>query len=152
MEKAFDSIPLNDGVHQFISFLKDRGFIVALATDGYKFLADRLKVRLRLDLVYGNILQFNKDSLTGRVLTVPNCLRIPGCKEYFVCKLRLVRSLQGALGGMAVAIGDSDSDYCMLSGADIAIAYRPKTERIRKQADIIVEEFKEAIAFLKNML
>jgi len=152
LEKAFDSIPLNDGVHQFISFLKDRGFIVALATDGYKFLADRLKVRLRLDLVYGNILQFNKDSLTGRVLTVPNCLRIPGCKEYFVCKLRLVRSLQGALGGMAVAIGDSDSDYCMLSGADIAIAYRPKTERIRKQADIIVEEFKEAIAFLKNML
>jgi len=152
LEKTFDSIPLNDGLYQFVSFLKDRGFVIALATDGYKFLADRLKERLQLDLAYGNMLQLNGDSLTGNVLTMLGCLRIPDCKEYFICKLRLLKSLQGALGGMSVAIGDSDSDYCMLTGADVAIAYRPKTEKIREQADIVVEDFKEAIAFLKNML
>lgn len=152
LEKIFDTIPLNEGVYPFVSFLKDRGFVIALATDGYKFLADRLKERLQLDLAYGNALQFNGDSLTGNVLTTPGCLRIPHCKEYFICKLRLLKSLQGALGGISVAIGDSDSDYCMFSGADIAIAYRPKTERVRNQADIIIEEFKEAIAYLKSKM
>lgn len=152
LEKIFDSITLNDGVSQFVSFLKDRGFVIALATDGYKFLADRLKERLQLDLAYGNALQFSGDLLTGNVLTMPSCLRIPHCREYFICKLRLLKSLQGALGGMSVAIGDSDSDYCMFSGADVAIAYRPKTEGVQDQADIIIEEFKEAIAYLKNKM
>jgi len=152
LENVFDSIPLNAGVHEFISFLKDRGFMVALATDSYKFLADRLKDRLQLDLVYANKLQFNGDRLTGEVLTVPGCLKIPHCKEYLVCKLRLLKSLQGALGGVSVAIGDSDSDYCMLQGADISVAYNPKSERIKAKADAIVQDFYQATAFLKQRL
>jgi len=152
LENAFDSIPLNAGVHEFVSFLRDRGFMVALATDSYKFLADRLKDRLQLDLVYANRLQFNGDRLTGKVLTVPGCLKIPHCKEYLVCKLRLLKSLQGALGGVSVAIGDSDSDYCMLQGADISVAYNPKSERIKVKADAIVQNFYQATAFLKQRL
>lgn len=152
LENVFDSIPLNAGVHEFISFLKDRGFMVALATDSYKFLADRLKDRLQLDLVYANRLQFNGDRLTGEILTVPGCLKIPHCKEYLVCKLRLLKSLQGALGGVSVAIGDSDSDYCMLQGADISVAYNPKSERIKVKVDAIVQDFYQAIAFLKQRL
>jgi phosphoserine phosphatase len=43
LEEFFDSIPMNEGIHQFISFLKGKGFTVALATDGYKFLATRAR-------------------------------------------------------------------------------------------------------------
>lgn len=149
---AFDSIPLNDGIDDLVSFLKDGRVVVAVATDSYKFLADRLKDRLNLDLAYGNTLQFDGEILTGKVLTVPGCLKIPWCKEYFVCKLRLLKSLQGALRGRSVAIGDSDSDLCMLEGADISIAYRPKTRRIIQKADISVQDFKEAIEYLQNRL
>ena len=150
--RAFDSIPLNDGVDQFISFLKDRGAVVAVATDSYEFLADRLKERLHLDLVYGNKLQFDSDSLTGKILTAHSCLKIPQCKQHSVCKLRFLKSLQGALEGRIIAVGDSDSDLCMLEGADIAIAYRPKNERISQKADIIVQDFKEAITYLQKRL
>jgi phosphoserine phosphatase len=150
LESIFDSIPLNEGVHQLISFLKGRRFTVALATDGYRFLADRLKDRLQLDLVYGNMLQFEGDLLTGRMSTVPGCLKIPNCKEYLVCKLRILKSLQDALGGRTVAIGDSDSDYCMLEGADISIAYKPKVERIKEKADFVAQDFNEVITFLKR--
>ncbi|MBS7622234.1 HAD family phosphatase [Candidatus Bathyarchaeota archaeon] len=152
LEDVFDTIPLNAGVHEFISFLRERGFVIALATDSYKFLADRLKNRLHLDLVYANRLQFNGYRLTGKVLTVPGCLKIPHCKEYLVCKLRLLKSLQSALGGVSVAIGDGDSDYCMLLGANISVAYNPKTERIKAEADAIVQDFYQAIAFLKQRL
>ncbi|MEM3003945.1 MAG: HAD family phosphatase [Candidatus Bathyarchaeia archaeon] len=149
LEDVFDTIPLNAGVQEFISFLKERGFFIALATDSYKFLADRLKNRLQLDLAYANRLQFNGDRLTGRLLTVPGCLKIPHCNEYLVCKLRLLKSLQGALGGVSIAGGDSDPDYCMLRGADISIAYNPKSEKIMAEADAIVQDFYQAIAFLK---
>lgn len=151
-EDVFDLIPLNEGVHQFISFLKDKGFTVVLATDGYKFLADRLKDRLTLDLVHGNVLTFEGDLLTGQVFTPVGCLKIPGCKEYLICKLRLLRSLQDALGGRTVAVGDSDADYCMLKEADISIAYKPKVERLRQTADLVTQDFSEALIFLENRL
>jgi len=146
--KIFDSIPFNSGVIDLIEFFKERDFIVALATDGYKFLADRLKERLPIDLVYGNILEFNDEILTGEVLTRPACLQIPNCKKYLICKLRLLKSMKGALGGIAVAIGDSESDYCMFEGADISIAYRPKNERIKSVVNVFVQEFSDAIKYL----
>lgn len=150
--EIFDSIPLNIGVIELITFLRERGFIVAIATDGYKFLADKLKEKLSVDLVYGNILEFNGEILTGRVLTIPGCLRTASCQEYLICKLRLLRSLKGTLGGMAIAIGDSDSDYCMLDGADISIAYRPKGDRIKNVADIVLSDFFDVKKYLETHL
>ncbi|MGQ9543556.1 MAG: HAD family hydrolase [Candidatus Bathyarchaeia archaeon] len=152
LEEAFDSIPPNENVDEFVAFLKDRGFIVAIATDGYKFLADRLKSRLNLDLAYGNILEINGGVLTGKVVTQPGCLKIPGCRQYSICKLRLLKSLQGALGGWSVAVGDGDSDYCMFEGADIPIAFRPRTERLMASAATVVQDFSEATEFLRERL
>jgi len=152
LEEAFDSIPLNNNVEEFIVFLKEIGFIVAIATDGYKFLADRLKNRLRLDLAYGNILEVNGGTVTGRVSTEHGCLKIPGCKQYSMCKLRVLKSLKEDLGGLSVAVGDGDSDYCIFKGADISIAYRPKTERLIVDASFSVQDFGEAIKFLKEKL
>ena len=150
--KIFDSIPLNIGVIELITFLRERGFIVAIATDGYKFLADKLKEKISVDLVYGNILEFDGEILTGRVLTIPTCLHIADCQDYLICKLRLLRSLKGTLGGMAIAIGDSDSDYCMLDDADISIAYKPKGDRIKNVADIIVSDFFDVKKYLETHL
>ena len=152
LSKIFDSIPLNIGVIELIAFLKGRGFIIAIATDGYKFLADKLKEKVSVDLVYGNILEFDGEILTGRVLTIPGCLHTSSCQEYLICKLRLLRSLKGTLGGMAIAIGDSDSDYCMLDGADISIAYRPKGDRIKNVADIVVSDFFDVKKYLETLL
>ncbi|OGD53851.1 hypothetical protein A3K80_06135 [Candidatus Bathyarchaeota archaeon RBG_13_38_9] len=152
LSKIFDSIPLNIGVIELITFLKGRGFIIAIATDGYKFLADKLKEKISVDLVYGNILEFDGEILTGRVLTIPGCLHTSSCQEYLICKLRLLRSLKGTLGGMAIAIGDSDSDYCMLDGADISIAYKPKGDRIKNVADIVVSDFFDVKKYLETHL
>ncbi len=148
----FNSIPLNIGVIDLITFLREGGFIIAIATDGYKFLADTLRDKISVDLVYGNILEFNDEVLTGNVLTVPGCLHDDNCQEYLICKLRLLRSLKGTLGGMAIAIGDSDSDYCMLNGADISIAYKPKGDRIKNVADIVASDFFAVKNYLETHL
>ena len=148
----FDSIPLNIGVIELINFLRERSFIIAIATDGYKFLADKLKEKISIDLVYGNILEFDGEILTGKVLTVPGCLHNNKCEEYLICKLRLLKSLKGTLGGIAIAVGDSDSDYCMLDGADISIVYRPKEDRIKKTADIVTSDFFAAKNYLEKRL
>lgn len=150
--EAFDSIPLNNNVEEFIAFLKDRGFIVVVATDSYKFLADLLKSRMRLDLTYGNILDVSGKIITGKVSSKLGCLKILGCKQYSVCKLRVLNSLKNEFGGVSIAVGDGDSDYCMFRGSDISIAYRPKTERLMHNASTTVQEFSEAIKFLKARL
>jgi len=152
MERIFDSISLSDGIRELLSYFKSRGFVVALATDGYKFLADKLKEKLPLDLVYGNVLEFNGDILSGQAQSGPGCLKILGCKEYSICKLRLLKTLRYSLGGRAIAVGDSEADYCMLRTADISIAYRPKTERIKEEADLVTDHFDKVLSFLKCQL
>jgi len=143
LEELFDSIPLNRGADDFISFLKSSQFLVAIATDSYQFLAERLSRRIGADAVYGNIMEIRGNTLTGRLLTDHRCLKIEGCREYSTCKLWFMRNLKDKFGGVTVAVGDGESDLCMIKEADIGIAYRPKNQSIARVAKIIASSFLE---------
>lgn len=140
----FGTIPLSPGAQDFVNFLKKKGFLTSIATDSYQFLADVLAERLGIDITYGNILDFNKDIITGKVLSPLRCLKIPECKEFSVCKLWFLRKLKSRTGGVTLCIGDGGSDICAFTEADIAIAYRPRNERLKSIAHVVASDFEEA--------
>jgi HAD superfamily phosphoserine phosphatase-like hydrolase len=151
LEELFDSIPLNRNAHDFVSYLKTNEFFVAIATDSYEFLADRLARKIGADSVYGNIVEMQEDVVTGRLLTDHHCLKIQGCREYSTCKLWFMRKLKKTIGGLTVAIGDSESDLCMIKEADIGVAYCPKSESIVKVAKIVASSFLEIQHILEKL-
>lgn len=150
LEELLDSIPLNEGADGFVNFLKLKGFFVAIATDSYEFLAERLARKIGADAVYGNIVEMRDGILTGRLLTDRRCLKVKGCREYSTCKLWFMRRLKDKIGGLTVAVGDDESDLCAISEADIGIAYRPKTSSIAVVADIVTSNYSEIEPWLQE--
>jgi phosphoserine phosphatase len=150
LEDLLDAIPINTGADHFVRFLKSEGFMIAIATDSYEFLARRLATRLGADVAYGNTIEIHDGSLTGRLLTDRRCLKIEGCREYSACKLWFMRRLRDKFGGLTVAVGDGDSDFCAISGADIGIAYRPKTRSIAAVADIVGSDYHQIESWLRE--
>jgi phosphoserine phosphatase len=149
LERIFDTIPLSDGASQFVGFLKRSKFLVAIATDSYEFLAQRLAQRIGADVVYGHIVEIKDGILTGRLLTAHRCLKIKGCREYSVCKLSFMRDLRRAEKGLVIAVGDSDSDYCVMTEADISIAYRPRSKLLMQVARIHASSFADVERILR---
>jgi phosphoserine phosphatase len=150
LEDLLDAIPLNRGADDFVRFLKSKGFMIAIATDSYEFLARRLARRLGADVAYGNVMEIRDGSLTGRLLTDRRCLKVERCREYSACKLWFMRKLRDRFGGLTVAVGDGDSDFCAIGGADIGIAYRPKTGSIAAVADIVGSDYDQIGSWLRE--
>lgn len=152
LEEIFSLIPIEPNVEQFINYLKTRGFLIAIATDSFQFLGENLAKRLGINKVYGNILEFKNSIVTGRILTKHRCMKIQGCREFAVCKLWYLNKLKRLVNGISICVGDSDSDLCAFTGADIAIAYKPKSLLLKEKAHKIVSNFQEAIKFLEENL
>jgi HAD superfamily phosphoserine phosphatase-like hydrolase len=152
MIDIFNTIPLNPGVGNFVDFLKKKGFLVVIATDSYQFLAEILAKKLGIETVYGNIIEFQNDLITGKVLTEHHCLEISECREYGVCKLWFLREIRSLTGGIIICVGDGDSDYCAFTEADIAIAYKPRSNRLKTISDIAVVDFDEALEYIKKRI
>lgn len=152
LERLQDTIPVNKGADGFVRFLKSEGFLVAIATDSYQFLAEKLARSLGADTAYGNVVEIRDGHLTGRLLTDHRCLKVEGCREYSTCKLWFMRELAGRSRGLTVAVGDGDSDFCAISGADIGIAYRPKTDSIATVADMVGSDFSQIESWLQGKI
>jgi len=150
LEDLLATIPINEGAEEFVRFLKSEGFLVAIATDSYQFLAQKLANRLGAYAAYGNIVEVRDGFLTGRLLTARRCLKVEGCREYSACKLWFMRRLRDRIGGLTVAVGDGDSDFCAIGGADIGIAYRPKISSIAALADIAGSDYHEIKSRLRE--
>ena len=152
MVDIFNSIPLNPGVGNFVDFLRKKDILIAIATDSYQFLAEILAKKFGIETVYGNIIEFKNDLITGKVLTERHCLEILECKEYAICKLWFLREIRSLTGGIIICVGDGDSDYCAFTEADIAIAYRPRSNRLKTISHITVADFNEALKYIKKRI
>lgn len=147
MRKIFNSIPLNPGARDLVEFLKGHRFKVIIVTNSYQFLAEELASELKVDGVCGIEAIFDDDTFTGKLRELPRVKR-PNCRKHALCKLRILKETRKGLSGIVLAVGDDESDLCMISEADIGIAFRPKGEKLRKAAMLTVESFEE----LKRLL
>ncbi len=158
MEEIFEAIPLARGASEFVDFLRSRGFVTAIVTDSYVFLASRLARKLRIDAVRGNELELANGVVTGRISKSlrrkaqrrNKCLTTATCKLHAMNDLIKEYSIQD---NRTLAIGDTQSDLEIIQKARVGVAFRPKDRSIEKAADVVIRtDFYDLTDWLKDFL
>jgi phosphoserine phosphatase len=137
---AIESVPLMEGSQKVISTLKKAGFKTGIVTDSYSLAANNVAERLGLDFFNANSLRVSNGIITGDI-DMPlgwdkiNCYcKISVCKRYHLEShaMRYNIDIQDT-----VAIGDTQSDLCMVERAGTGIAFMPKDKQISRCNNII---------------
>jgi len=158
LEAIFDTMALVRGTKDFVNFLKSRDFVTAIVTDSYVFLASRVARKLGIDTVKGNKLEIVNGVLTGKI-TMPlgwEEEKQENCQRKALCKLHamnnLIREYQ-IQDNRTLAVGDSESDFCMIKKARVGVAFRPKDNSIIKVSSMVIRtDFYDLIEWLKDFL
>lgn len=126
-----------------IEELKSHEYILGIISDSYTLACDYLKKKMNLDFVIANKLQTDQNNiLTGKV-DMPlgwneigcNC-KISVCKRYH---LEMMARRFDVKLSCAIAIGDTNSDMCMIEHAGTGIALNPKDKLLEERADIVIK-------------
>lgn len=127
-----ESLELSPGAAELITALQARGVLVAIASGGFSFAAERLRERLRLHAAFSNQLEIVDGRLTGRVL---------GAVVTAERKAKVVHELAAAGGfspAEAIAVGDGANDRLMLAAAGVGVAFRAKPA-LAATADVTID-------------
>jgi phosphoserine phosphatase len=139
---TFDQIPLSPGVQMTVEELKKEGHVLAIISDSYTLVTERLKKKLNFDYTIANKLIVNGGKLTGEVeMPLDWTDNRTGCLEHSVCKLNALVSLSEKTKiplERTIAVGDNVADICMLRQAGLGIAFNPKTREVEQSADITI--------------
>jgi phosphoserine phosphatase len=134
-------IPYREGVREVFEELKKRGVKIVILTAGLSIMADKAAKELGADLSVANELHEDKGKLTGEIdvrVAVNN-------KEEIVRDI--ASKVKIALSEIAL-VGDRGFD--LANKECLKIAFLPKDEIARRQADFIVEnaDFREILQYL----
>jgi glucosyl-3-phosphoglycerate synthase len=154
---TLDQIPLSPGVPMTVEELKRKGYVLAIISDSYTLVAERLKERLGFDFVVANKLMIKGGKATGEIEMPLNwASNRRGCLKHSVCKLNTLISLSRKTKiplARTVAVGDNTADICMLRKAGLGIAFNPKTQAVAQSADItIYNDMSQLLTILSEKL
>ena len=128
MEDVLDGLSLTPGTQDFIDTLQKLNIKTAIASGGFKFFADHLQNKLKIDYTFANDLEFDNDLLTGKLLSpIVNA----EMKEKILIDLANKENLTL---DQVVAIGDGANDIPMLLKAGLGIAIHAKV-KVQKDAN-----------------
>lgn len=120
MHQILESLPLTQGVEEFIRTIKKLGYKVAIISGGFTYFANALKEKLNLDYAFANELEIIDGKLTGNIVGgIVNA-------EQKALLLNLIAQQEGISMEQVVAIGDGANDLPMLSVAGLGIAFHAK--------------------------
>lgn len=137
----FDKIGFVNGAKEFISWLKELGFITVLVTVSYDVLAERVVKALGIDDFYANKLEVSNGIITGNISMPLGWQYVKNCTFKSVCKLNVLFETMRKYNvpiGKTIAIGDTVLDKCMLKYSGLGIAFNPKDQEIIDVADVVV--------------
>lgn len=129
--KALEQIPYREGVREVFRTLRERNVKTAIISAGLSLLADKAAQELDADLALSNELETNDGRLTGEIIV----------KVAVNEKRQIVEQIATQLGvplNEVALIGDRAFD---LSQPEcFKIAFKPKDEVARQQADVVIED------------
>lgn len=128
LEKICSTLTLMPGAEKLIQVAKQNGAHTVIASGGFSFFADQICKRLGMHEFYANTLEWNGDTLTGKVSgEVVNAAYKAQLLE------KLARKMNLGLDEV-VAVGDGANDIPMLLKAGLGFAFHAK-EKVRHEAN-----------------
>lgn len=153
--EVVDSIKIVPDLKNIIKTLKRRGYIIAIVSDSYNLVTERVKNTIGADISLSNELEVKNNKITGEV-TIPSYFvrKDNSFCNHSICKSNAVKYLTEKYNIPAsniIAIGDSEGDICMVKMAGIGISFCSKNKLLDNIADKIIKKksFKEILTFAK---
>jgi HAD superfamily phosphoserine phosphatase-like hydrolase len=139
-----DNIPVAEYFEETVSTFRKEGYVCGIISDSYDFITNHIVNRFGLDFSIANELEFSKSKATGEV-KVPSVF-IKGidskCNHEF-CKSNAMREVARRYGidvKNIIAVGDSESDICMVKECGIGIAFCSSNETLNLVAGKVIKE------------
>ncbi len=139
-----DEIPVTEGFTQVISSFKKNGYVCGIISDSYDCITNHLVNKYGLDFSIANELEFSNGIATGEV-KIPSVFikdRKSNCNHDF-CKSNAMREVAKRYKidiKNIMAIGDSESDICMIKDCGIGISFCSSNETLNIVASKVISE------------
>ncbi|HEY0566146.1 MAG TPA: phosphoserine phosphatase SerB [Terriglobales bacterium] len=117
---VLERIQLMPGALELFRTLKSLGYVTAVVSGGFDFMADRLKQQLPLDYAYTNSLAFADDTATGEVAGEI----VDGARK--AALLQQVAASNNIPLEEVIAVGDGANDLPMIRLAGMGVAFHAK--------------------------
>jgi len=139
--REIENIDLMDNAKEAISMLKEDGFLVGIISSGLDILAGKVCKELNMDFCYSARLEMNGNEVIGIKEELP-----PEEKGKILADVAANFGVEIKNVGY---VGDGDSDLSVFRmNIGIKIAYRPRSQEIRKLADFVANDLIEAARIL----
>ncbi|CAM4314152.1 phosphoserine phosphatase SerB [Pseudoalteromonas ostreae] len=120
IDELKNSLPLMSGIKALCQVLKQHNWYLAIASGGFVPFAEQVQKQLDLDEVHANVLEFEDNKLTGKVLGT-----IVDAQQKAVVLSQLQQRLNLPMQ-QTVAIGDGANDLTMMAAAGLGVAVHGK--------------------------
>ena len=140
--ETVDNIPITHGFEQIVRLFKKNGYICGIISDSYDCITNHLVNKFGLDFSIANELEFSNSTATGEV-KVPSVFiktKESTCNHDF-CKSNAMREVARRYNidiKNTIAIGDSDSDICMIKDCGIGISFCSSNETLNMVATKVI--------------
>jgi phosphoserine phosphatase len=141
-EQTARHMPLTEGAAECVVGLRRLGYRVGIVTDSYFVAAETVRRRVFADFSVAHVMRFRRGKATGEVTLSPAMVHPQGCPQHAVCKLNVLHHMLDRMAITAdkvVAVGDGENDVCLLRGAGLSFAFRPRSACVRAAAQVTLE-------------
>jgi HAD superfamily phosphoserine phosphatase-like hydrolase len=142
--ETVDSIPVTNDFENIVKVFKKNGYVVGIISDSYDCITNHIVNRFGLDFSIANELEFSKSIASGEV-KIPSVFiktKESNCNHDF-CKSNAMREIASRYKidiKNIIAIGDSESDICMIKDCGIGISFCSSNETLNLVASKIIIE------------
>jgi glucosyl-3-phosphoglycerate synthase len=153
--ETIDSIPITIDFENIVQVFKANGYVCGIISDSYDCITNHIVNKFDLDFSIANELEFSNSIASGEV-KIPSVFiktKQSSCNHDF-CKSNAMREIANRYNidiKNIIAIGDSESDICMIKDCGIGIAFCSSNETLNLVASKIISErsFTSLIDFIQ---
>jgi HAD superfamily PSPase-like hydrolase len=132
--RVISKLKLITGSQEALRELKHRGYKLLLVSGTINIVIDTLLPEHPFDEVLANTIKFDADGKISSWKATPYDF------EHKVTAMKAIAKQEGITLGECVFVGDNDNDVQAIEAAGLGIAFNPKSEKVKKAADVIIEK------------